>query len=143
MSIDDVAARPDLPSIIPHYPGPRPRLDMTGDFRLWQQQVQEALGELRQFGRQESDTGGGPAISFSLAMRKLYGDSHFSAFISSRAWQQAGLDAQIGQELQKLEQQLNAFEEPDSDELLATDPIWQKILAQVAVVIGLLATPGL
>lgn len=130
----------DFPSTITYYGGPRPRPDMTADFHLWQQQVRLALQALKEVGA-PSQPGSEP-ISFQQAMRQLYADSHFSAFVSSRAWQQAGLDERAEQELQKLQQLLNTFEEPDSDDLLAPNPAWQCILAQAETVAMLLLAPA-
>ena len=118
-----------------HYDGPRPRLDRTGDFRLWQQQVQRALQGLRRVGHPADPAA---PVSLQQALRELYGDSQFAAFISSRAWEQAGLNGHAGEELLKLQQHLDAFEEPDSDEDLADDREWQCIMAQVVAVTALL-----
>lgn len=114
-----------------YYEGPRPRMDMTGDFILWQQQVRRALQGLRRVGR----AGTGQALSFRQAMQALYGESHFSAFVNSRAWEQAGLGNKTGAALQQLQQQLDLFEEPDTDDALLIDPDWQRIMAQVVVVL--------
>ncbi|GAB3588746.1 hypothetical protein [Hymenobacter daeguensis] len=128
---------PELPAATPaYYEGPRPRLDNTADFYLWQQQVCLALQGLRHVGG--SAPAEQPGRSFQHAMRELYGKSYFSAFISSRAWQQAGLAEPVEQQLQRLQQLLNAFEEPDSDDLLATNADWQGILAQAELVAALL-----
>ena len=117
-----------------YYEGPRPRLDMTSDFILWQQQVRRALQAMRLVGR----TRAGHAPSFKQAMQTLYSESQFSAFVNSHAWEQAGLGDKTGNALQQLQQQLDLFEEPDTDDALVFDPDWQRILAQVVVVTLLL-----
>jgi hypothetical protein len=121
-----------------YYEGPRPRPDITNDFSLWQEQVCLALQGLKHVGAPTPSTADFPKTSFQQAMRELYGKSYFSAFISSRAWQQAGLEEQAEQQLQQLEQLLNAFEEPESDDLLATNLAWQDILTQTEAVAALL-----
>ncbi|MBO2007624.1 hypothetical protein [Hymenobacter negativus] len=137
MSTPDIPSDSEQPSVI-YSAGPWPRLDLMNDLYSWQQQVQRALQALKYIGRQESATSEPRKVTFQEAMRELYGKSHFSAFIASRTWQHASLDGQTAQEFQKLQQLLNSFEEPDSDELLATDSDWQVILAQVEIVAALL-----
>lgn len=117
-----------------YYEGPRPRLDMTSDFTLWRQQVRRALQAMRLVGRAGSDH----TPSFKQAMQALYADSQFSAFVNSRAWEQAGLGSKAGDALQQLQRQLDLFEEPATDDALLFDPDWQRILAQVVVVTLLL-----
>ncbi|MBO2009597.1 hypothetical protein [Hymenobacter negativus] len=75
-------------------------------------------------------------------MRHLYGANQFSAFVSSRAWLHAGVDGRAEQEIQILQRQLDAFDEPDADEALATDHDWQLILAQAGVIMSLLYCPS-
>lgn len=116
----------------------RPVQGMPGEFRLWQQQVRRALQGLRRLGRACLPASGYPLPTFQEAMRVLYGDSQFTAFVASRAWQQAGLCTQVEQALLHLQLQLDAFEEPDVDSQLSLDPAWQAILAQVVVVTMLL-----
>jgi hypothetical protein len=128
----------ELPYTAYYYEDPRPRPDITNDFSLWQEQVRLALQGLKHAGSPTPPATQFPKISFQQAMRELYGESYFSAFISSRAWQQAGLSEQAEQQLQQLEQLLNAFEEPESDDLLATNPEWQEILTQAETVATLL-----
>ena len=128
----------ELPYTAYYYEDPRPRPDITNDFSLWQEQVRLALQGLKHAGSPTPPATEFPKISFQQAMRELYGESYFSAFISSRAWQQAGLSEQAEQQLQQLEQLLNAFEEPESDDLLATNPEWQEILTQAETVATLL-----
>lgn len=138
MATDSIPTTTKLPSTTNHYEGPRPHIDQTGDFYVWQQQIRLALEELKHIGSQQPRPSGHLPHSFQQAMRELYGTSHFRAFISSRAWQQAGLEEQAEQEIQRLQQLLNNFEEPDTDDLLATDPDWQAVLTQVEIVTALL-----
>jgi hypothetical protein len=119
-----------------YYEGPRPRLDVTDDFRVWLRQLRRALQGLRRIGYPVAKAG--PPLSFQQAMRVLYRDSQFSVFIASRAWEQAGLGSGVGDALCQLQQQLDRFEEPDVDAQLVKDPAWQTILAQVVVVVALL-----
>lgn len=118
---------------------PRPRFDTTTDYRLWRQQLYNALQALHHLGKEPKPRQQSLGSSFQLAMQKLYHDSHFSAFTSSRAWEQAGLGRRAEEELRRLQNQLDAFDEPDADEELADDAQWQAVLAQVLVVTALLA----
>ncbi|MBO2009598.1 hypothetical protein [Hymenobacter negativus] len=111
---------------------------MNGEFFLWQQQVRKALQGLRYVGRGYLAKPTSPPPTFQEAMLVLYNDSRFSKFIASRAWQQAGLDNRAERELLKLQQQLDAFDEPDVDGELDANPAWQIILLQVKVVTALL-----
>jgi len=127
-----------MPSSIAYYDGPRPSFDLTGDFYLWKRQVRQALRELSLIGCKDSSLASYQVPSFVQSMHKLYGECQFSIFVSSRAWQQVGLDGRAGQELQLLQRQLNAFDEPETDDLLATNTQWQLILAQALLVMMLL-----
>ena len=123
-----------------HYAGPRPNPEMSQDFTLWKHQIRVALHQMcaLDFPR------GVPAVQatdagFRSIMEGLYQESHFNEFMACQAWRQAGLPNATGAALQVLQQQLDAYDEPETDMAIVADPAWWVILGQASLVVNLLS----
>jgi hypothetical protein len=122
-----------------YYAGLRPNLEMRQDFTLWKHQIRMALRRLGALdfprgvpSQQATDAG------FRTAMWGLYNESHFSEFLACQAWRQAGLSPATGAALLSLQQQLDAYDEPDTDVAIVADPAWWVVLGQILRVVDLL-----
>jgi hypothetical protein len=119
-----------------HYAGPRPNPEMSQDFTLWKSQIRLALGRLcaldfpRGVPAQEATNAG-----FHAVMQGLYGECHFTEFLSYQAWRQAGVDEPTGQVLQALQEDLDCYDEPDTDAAIVADPAWWAIVGQASEVV--------
>ena len=125
----------------PRDTGPRPNPEMTQDFTLWKHQIRRAIEGL--YAPALCSGARSPAMesddaTFHQAMHALYGESHFQEFLSCQAWRQAGLNEATGHALQALQQQLDAYDEPDSDAAIAGDPVWWAIQIQAQTAVALL-----
>lgn len=110
---------------------------MTEDFTLWKSTILQLLRRVTTLCASD-----GPEPTFGSLMQELYGDAQLAAFIKSKAWLQAGLSEEAGVELTHLQQQFDAFDEPDTTAALLTDPQWRLICTQVGTVILLLEQPA-
>ena len=118
--------------------GPRPNTDLMQDFKLWRHQVCQALQGLLTFDARRAASGVSASAGFQVVLQVLYVESHFTEFLSYQAWRQAGLDEEAGHALNALRQQLDAYDEPDTDVAILADPMWWHILGQVTLVVALL-----
>jgi hypothetical protein len=113
---------------------------MSQDFTLWKHQIRVALNRLstldfpRGVPAQEATDAG-----FRTAMWQLYNESHFSEFLACQGWRQAGLSPATGDALRTLQQQLDAYDEPDTDAAIVADPAWWVVLGQIMRVVKLLS----
>lgn len=123
-----------------HYQGPRPNPEMSQNFSLWKHQVRHALEGLcavKPLPPAPEPAGGN--ASFATAMHTLYVESHFAEFVSFDAWRQAGLDETTGTTLKLLQEQLDDYDEPDTDAAILADPTWWAILGLALQLTDLLA----
>lgn len=116
---------------------------MYNEYALWKLDIHRALCHLL-----ELHPGHEWALEmsegelFREAMRLLYQDCKFAEFLSLRAWQQAGVSEEAGAQLQALKSQLDAYDEPDTNLGIFTDPAWQLILHKVQELVGVLDPPA-
>lgn len=111
--------------------GPRPNPEMTQDFNLWKHQVRHAIRGLSAF---EPPVGRG----FGAALHALYIESHFAEFMATQGWRQAGLGEEAAAVLRTLQTQLDAYDEPDTDLAVLSDPRWWAILGVALQAVALL-----
>ncbi|HEX8329758.1 MAG TPA: hypothetical protein VF629_19635 [Hymenobacter sp.] len=115
---------------------------MSNEYALWKLDIHRALCHLLELQPRNcwalEMSEGEP---FREAMRLLYQDCKFAEFLSLRAWQQAGVSEEAGAQLQALKSQLDAYDEPDTNLGIFTDPGWHLILQKVQDLIGVLGLP--
>ena len=107
----------------------------------WKAQVGQAIAGLSEIEYQLSGCVAGEdhnGAGFKQALDFLYAESHFPQFLSLEAWRQAGLTDRAGSELETLRQQIDAYDEPDSDTAMMADPAWGAILFQAHKALRLL-----
>ena len=105
---------------------------MLNEYALWKQELRRAIGCLREIEFKTSACWEGAEVSgstFHRAINHLYQECKFPAFLSLQAWQQAGLDAKAGAELQAFKALLDAYDEPETDAAILADPHWHLILS--------------
>jgi hypothetical protein len=114
---------------------------MLNEYVLWKCELRRAIVCLQAVDFQATacwlgaGTGG---TSFYQAMSHLYGDCKFPDFLALEAWRQAGLSPEAGKELQDFKNQLDAYDEPETDAAILADPLWHAILQAAARVADLL-----
>ncbi|HEX8326625.1 MAG TPA: hypothetical protein VF629_03715 [Hymenobacter sp.] len=112
---------------------------MSNEYALWKQDLRRAVGGLCDLLFPVGAGGAGAAEpSFLQALRYLYQECRFPAFVALEAWRQAGLNAAAGAELAAFMHRLDAYDEPDSDDALWADPRWLAIRRHAARVHALL-----
>lgn len=104
---------------------------MSKEYALWKHDLRQALSHLRYI---NFYLGNGPdgaersGAEFREAMTLLYSECQFESFFALRAWQQAGLDEEKGQQFEVLKTLIDGFDEPDTDANILAHPQWHKIL---------------
>jgi hypothetical protein len=95
----------------------------------WLKNVLNTLKEIAdpEFQQRVWVDGAGPEISdWTEVMCKLFDDFHFDDFIDID-WQQFGLSSESHQLLVQLREQLNNYEEKETNAEIVADPKWQEI----------------
>ena len=119
--------------------GPRPNPETSQDFIRWKHQLRRALRQLcaLDFPR-DVPAGQATDAGFRAVMAGLYQESRFTEFMACQGWRQAGLANATGNALRTLQQQLDAYDEPETDAAIVADPAWWVILGQAMLVADLL-----
>ena len=115
-------------------------LHMIEDYLLWKVAIRQAICQLADFNKQQSNklADEGELTVFLSIVDCIYVNSRFTNFLAYRAWQQAGLSDAVGNGLIKLQQKLDAYDEPDTDAAIAVDPLWNEIVMLASTVIFLM-----
>lgn len=106
---------------------------MSEEYVLWKHDLRHALRHLCRIDaclRRDASETESPGERFRTAMNVLYLECRFEQFFALRAWEQAGLDQEAGQQLQTLKSLIDAFDEPDSDAAIVAHPQWHAIVQQ-------------
>lgn len=86
--------------------------------------------------QQRAWLGAGPEVSsFVETYCTLYDDNEFDAFLAQSAWEQTGLNEVVRQEMRRLDQLFQAYQEPGSDAEILADPKWQEVAQQAQQVL--------
>ncbi|HEX8506740.1 MAG TPA: hypothetical protein VF630_15355 [Hymenobacter sp.] len=106
---------------------------MTEEYALWKHELRRALQQLWHInfylGREQEGVEQ-HGDEFRDALRAMYTDCRFEQFFALRAWEQAGLSQEAGQQLQVLKNLMDTFDEPDTDAAILAHPQWHRILQQ-------------
>ncbi|RSK38432.1 SCO4402 family protein [Hymenobacter perfusus] len=86
--------------------------------------------------QQRAWLGAGPEMSsFVETYCTLYDDNNFDGFLAQPAWEETGLNDAVRQEMVRLDQLFQAYQEPGSDAEILVDPKWQEVTQQAQQVL--------
>lgn len=86
--------------------------------------------------QQRAWLGAGPEMSsFVETYCTLYDDNNFDTFLTQPEWAQTGLSNAVRQEMVRLDQLFQAYQEPGSDAEILADPKWHEVAQQAQQVL--------
>jgi hypothetical protein len=107
------------------------------DNASWTKRVVAAIEDVADMAfQQRAWLGAGPEMSsFVETYCTLYDDDGFDTFLAQPAWAQTELSDAVRQEMIRLDQLFQSYQEPGSDTEILADPKWRKVVQQAQQVL--------